>query len=124
MNLHLSDAPGLNLFTAYGAGYVAVCEKRYGASLIVLPGKIITDWSVECFAALDSSHFAAILEWEPEVVLLGTGNLLRFPHPGLTEPLIRAQIGLEVMNTPSACRTYNLLASEGRRVAAAILLEP
>jgi uncharacterized protein len=73
---------------------------------------------------LEAAHFEAILEFMPEIVLLGTGGTLRFPHPRLTEALIRAQIGVEVMDTPAACRTYNILASEGRKVAAALLLSP
>ena len=122
MKFHLADAPGLNLFTGYGSDYVAVNQKHYQSSLIVLPDRIVEDWPPQSFEALNSGHFEAILELAPEIVLLGTGDILRFPHPRLSEALIRVQIGLEVMDTPAACRTYNILASEGRKVAVALIL--
>lgn len=122
MKFHLADAAGLNLFTGYDIDYVAVNHQRYPASLIVLPDRIAEEWPPQSFAALEAAHFEAILEFRPEIVLLGTGSALRFPHPRLTEALIRAHIGVEVMDTPAACRTYNILASEGRRVAAALIL--
>jgi uncharacterized protein len=122
LKFHLADAADLNLFTGYDTDFVAVNHQRYHASLIVLPDGIIADWSPQSFSALDAAHFEAILELKPEIVLLGTGNTLRFPHPRMTEVLIRAHIGVEVMDTPAACRTYNILASEGRKVAAALIL--
>lgn len=123
MKLHLANAPGLNLFTGYGPDYVAVNDQQQcESSLIVLPHRIVTDWPPQSFEALSSGDFEALLEFNPEIVLLGTGETLRFPHPRLTEALIRAGVGLEVMNTPAACRTYNILASEGRKVAAALIL--
>lgn len=122
MKLHLENAAGLNLFSGYDTDYVAVNHQRYQASLIVLPDRIVENWPPRDFAALESAHFEFILEFQPEIVLLGTGDSLRFPHPSLTEVLTRARIGIEVMNTPAACRTYNILAAEGRKVAAALLL--
>ncbi|MDD5328659.1 MAG: Mth938-like domain-containing protein [Sulfuricella sp.] len=122
MQFNLADAAGLNLFTAYGEDYVAVNHQTYRASLIVLPEKIVADWPPSGFEALSQAHFEAILEFQPEIVLLGTGPTLRFPHPSLTQALIQAQIGLEVMDTAAACRTYNILVTEGRRVAAALII--
>jgi len=122
LKLHLDNAAGLNLFTGYDADYVAVNHQRYQTSLIVLPDRIVEDWPPQDFAALEAAHFEFILEFQPEIVLLGTGDTLRFPHPCITEALIRARIGIEVMNTPAACRTYNILASEDRKVAAALIL--
>ncbi len=92
------------------------------ASLIVLPDRVITDWPPSGFEALSQAHFEVILEFKPEIVLLGTGATLRFPHPSLTQALIRMQVGLEVMDTAAACRTYNILVTEGRKVAAALIL--
>lgn len=123
MKFHLADAPDLNLFTAYDSGYVAVNHKRYQSSLIVLPDRIVEDWPPHSFESLAAPHFEALLEFNPEIVLLGTGSALRFPHPRLTQALIQARIGVEVMDTPAACRTYNILAGEGRKVAAALLLD-
>ena len=72
--------------------------------------------------SLSESDFAALAALTPEVALFGSGATMRFPHPRLTRALTEARIGLEVMDTPAACRTYNILAAEGRRVAAAILI--
>jgi uncharacterized protein len=113
---------GVNLFTGYGEGYVLINGERHDHSLIVAPENV-TAWEVESFEALREEHFAALAALGPEIVLLGTGRWLRFPHPGLTAPLAQARIGLEVMDVNAACRTYNILVSEDRRVAAALLLE-
>ena len=99
-----------------------VSGARHEASVIVLPERI-EPWTVADFADLTEEHFAAIAALGPEVVLLGTGTRLRFPHPRLTAPLARARIGLEVMDLQAACRTFNILAAEGRSVVAALLLE-
>jgi uncharacterized protein len=74
------------------------------------------------FDALQAAHFDALLELQPEVVLFGSGSQLRFPHPRLYQALSKARIGVECMDTPAACRTYNILMSEDRKVVAMILL--
>lgn len=122
MKLHASARTHLNTFTGYGEGYVMVNGARHEASLIVQPERVQA-WPVSAFAALAETHFAQLAALEPEVVLLGTGSRLRFPHPGLSAPLARAGIGLEVMDVQAACRTYNILVAEDRRVLAALLLE-
>ena len=122
MKLHLSAPGALNAFTGYGAGYVSVNGKRFERSLIVLPDRIVADWGAESFAALAPAHFETFVALAPEIVLLGTGARLRFPHPELTRALVEARIGLEVMDVQAACRTYNILAAESRKVAAAVLL--
>ena len=122
MKLHLADAAGLNLFTGYGENYVEINQQRHENSLIVLPGMIVKDWNIASFEHLTTMHFEFLVDLKPEIVLLGTGVKLRFPAPALTRALITAQIGLEVMDTAAACRTYNILAAEGRKVAAALLL--
>ena len=123
LKLHLTGSGALNLFTAYGEGYVAVNGRRYGKSLIVLPDRIVEDWGATSFDALSDAHMAALAGLDREVVLLGTGKLLRFPRPELMRPLAQAGVGVEVMDLQAACRTYNILASEGRRVAAALLFD-
>ncbi len=122
MKLHLSRAGGTNAFTAYGPGYVEVNGRRYERSLLVLPDRIVADWAPESFAALAPAHLEALVAAAPEVVLLGTGAVLRFPAPEITRALVEARIGLEVMDAPAACRTFNILVAEGRSVAAALLL--
>ena len=122
LKLHLSANIGQNLFTGYGAGYVMVNRVRYENNLIILPDRIIEDWAVESFEQLAPEHFNFLLSLRPEMVLFGTGTTLRFPHPKLTRMLIESKVGIEVMDTSAACRTYNILTEEGRRVAAALLV--
>lgn len=121
MKFHLSTAEG-NVFTGHGAGFVRLGVVEYRENLLVTPEKIVTGWASAGFDALTEADFAALAALAPEVALLGTGPSLRFPDPRLTRPLIDARIGLEVMDTAAACRTFNILAAEGRRVAAGILL--
>jgi uncharacterized protein len=122
MKLHLSTASGVHLITGYGDGYVEVDARRYESSLIILPDRIIADWPVPQFAALTTRHLGALAEHRPEIVLLGTGRRHRFPAPALLADLIMHDIGFEVMDSKAACRTYNILVAEGRRVAAALIL--
>ncbi|MEK6663420.1 MAG: Mth938-like domain-containing protein [Pseudomonadota bacterium] len=122
MKLHLSQHPGQNLFTNYGAGYVMVNQQRFEKSLIVLPDKLIDDWAPRSLDELTETHFEFLAGLDAEIVLLGTGAVLHFPHPRLTAPLATRRIGFEVMDTYAAARTYNILMGEGRRVAAALLL--
>lgn len=110
----------MRAFTGYGDGYVLVNGERYARSLLVTPERVL-DWAPGSFAELAEAHFAQIAAWGPEVVLLGTGARLRFPAPALSAPLARAGVGLEVMDVQAACRTYNILAAEDRRVVAALL---
>ncbi len=120
MKLQISPVPALNAFNAYGDDYVAVNGERHETSLIVLPERIVP-WQVAGFDALQEGDFALLAGLAPEIVLLGTGPRLRFPDPRLARALADARIGLEVMDTRAACRTYNVLVAEHRRVAAALL---
>ena len=121
MKLHLSKTDGLNTFTGYGEGYVAVNGTPYRSNIAVLPGQLLPEWTTASFETLSEADFAKLAELQPEILLLGTGKTLRFPPPALLQPLMAARIGVEVMDTQAACRTYNILVAEGRRVAAAIL---
>lgn len=123
MKLHLDAGSGLNRFTGYGDGYVAINGERRSTSMIVLPSEPVEAWAPACFNDLAAAHFVALAARELEIVLLGTGARLRFPRPEVVRPLIEARIGVEVMDVLAACRTYNILVSEGRKVAAALLLE-
>jgi uncharacterized protein len=122
LKLHLSGFSEQNMFTGYGTGYVMVNRTRYEHNLIILPDRIIEDWQALTFEQLTADHFESLLPLQPEMVLFGTGAALRFPHPSLTKALIASKIGVEVMDTSAACRTYNILTAEGRRVAAALLI--
>ena len=122
MKLHLTRPEGNQLITGYGDGWVEINEARYQHSLIVLPNLLLPDWQASCFEELTEVHFERLLQLAPEVVLLGTGGKHRFLHPRLNRHLTAAGIGLESMATPAACRTYNILMAEGRKVAAALIL--
>jgi len=121
VKFHLDQSAG-NVFTGHGRDYVRIGETDYRENLLVTPEQLVGSWAPGGFDALSESDFAALAALRPEVALLGTGRTMRFPHPRLTRPLVDAGIGLEVMDTPAACRTYNILAAEGRKVAAAILV--
>jgi uncharacterized protein len=123
MKFHLARAQGRNLFSGYGPGYVVVNGVRYGRSLIVLQDRVV-EWEVASFEDLTEAAFAALAELALEIVVLGTGARLRFPHPSLTRALHAVGAGLEVMDTHAACRTYNILLSENRRVGAALIVDP
>ncbi len=121
MKIHLESSAGQNLIHAYTSGSITINNKAYTRSLIVTPAQV-TDWPPASFDDLQAVHFAMMAGMPWEVVILGTGAKLRFPPPSLTRALVEAKIGLEVMDTGAACRTYNILMSDGRRVAAALLM--
>lgn len=122
MKLHLNTRTNQNIFTAHGTGYVTVSGQRFEHSIVVTPEQVFTDWQPHNFDALSESDFAYLLAMKPEIVLLGTGAQQCFPHPRLYQQLTAAGIGVESMDTPAACRTYNILMGEDRKVIAAILL--
>ena len=122
MKFHLNTGSG-NIFTAYGNGFVEINAVRYDQNLLAMPERVVTDWASGGFGSLTREDFAMLLEWKPEIVLLGTGAAIRFPHPRLTADLTAARIGVDVMDVQAACRTYNVLAGEGRQVVAALLIE-
>lgn len=122
MKLHLTEAIGKNAVTGYGDGYVLVNQQRHERTLVVLPDRLLTDWPPSSFEALTADHVAALLPLGAEIILLGTGGQLRFPRAEIMAPLIRARVGYEIMDVQAACRTFNVLVSEERKVAAALLL--
>ncbi len=119
MKLHLASSTGL-LFTGYGTDYVEINQQRLQGSLIVTSEQTLA-WQPKDFEQLTEADFTRLLDHAPELVLLGTGQTLRFPHPSLYRTLNERQIGVEVMDIGALCRTFNILASEGRRVVAAIV---
>ncbi|HEB57289.1 MAG TPA: hypothetical protein ENI98_13515 [Gammaproteobacteria bacterium] len=91
------------------------------SSFIITRGQLITDWPVSRFEDLTAASMEPLCQLEPELIILGTGAKLRFPDAEITRPVHEAGIGLEVMDTTAACRTFNVLSAEGRQVAAAII---
>lgn len=122
MALHLQTNSTQRLFTGHGPDYVAVNGQRYTQALVVMARAVRADWPATDFASLTADHFDYFLELQPEVILLGTGAQQRFPHPELFRSLIERGIAIEFMDTPAACRTYNILVAEDRKVVAAVLL--
>ena len=122
MKLHASVPAGANVINAYGADYVMVNGARWQSSVVVTANEVFS-WQAERFDALRESDFDQLKNLGLEIVLLGTGPKQRFPHPRLIAALARAGIGVEVMDMQAACRTYNILVAEARKVAAALLFE-
>jgi uncharacterized protein len=123
LKLHQEASGALNTITSYGADYVAINLQRHEGSIIVMPETPVIAWPVSSFEALTPEDFDALIAIAPEVVVFGSGTRLRFPHPRLVAKLTQQRIGVETMDFGAACRTYNILMSEGRRVAAALLIE-
>jgi uncharacterized protein len=122
VKLHLGGQDGRYYFSAYGDDHVLVNGQRFDFGLVVGPTLLDQDaFHGVTFETLESRHFEWLATQQAEIILLGTGQRLRFPHPSLTRALIEARIGLEVMDTGAACRTHNILAGEGRKVVTAIL---
>ncbi|MFN7510803.1 MAG: Mth938-like domain-containing protein [Betaproteobacteria bacterium] len=124
MKLHADPLTSLNTVTAYGPGFIEVNAQRISGAVLVSPDQPLADFPVDRFDDLTEEHFTGLLARQPEIVLLGTGARQRFAHPRLTRSLAQARVGVECMTTQAACRTYNLLMTEGRRVLAIFLPEP
>jgi uncharacterized protein len=122
MKLQLTRADGQNVFTGYGEGYVSINNERRERSIVVAPDAPVQDWAPRTLETLSAADLDPILELKPEIVILGTGESLRFPPASVTRVLIEARLGYEIMDTRAACRTYNILMAEGRHVVAAILI--
>lgn len=122
MKFHL-QAPGAHVVTGCGNGWVRIGADEYRSGVVLLPDRVVPGWAPAGFDALTADDFARLLESLPEIVLLGTGALQRFAHPRLLKTLYDARIGVESMDTRAACRTFNILAAEGRRVVAALAIE-
>ncbi len=122
MKLQIEKAEGLNAFTAYGDGYVSINAVRHTRNVLVLPDRLVPDWTTADFAALSHSDFEWLAGLNEPILILGTGAKQRFPTPEVMRPLLALGRSVEIMDTPAACRTYNVLINEGRRAAAALLM--
>ncbi|MFP5344490.1 MAG: Mth938-like domain-containing protein [Gammaproteobacteria bacterium] len=133
MKFHLEGSAGRYSILSYAPGRITVklpaADRTASAgreiltqSLIISPGQLLRGWPPQSCAELRAGHFEQLIELNPEVVLFGSGAQLIFPSASTLAPLIRQGIGIEVMSTDAACRTYNLLMADGRRVTAALLM--
>ncbi len=121
MKLHLSPAHGIHLITAQGPGFIEVNRVRHTTSLL-LTADSVRPWAITDIASLTREMVAEWIALHPELVLIGSGERHQFPTPGSYRDLLEAGIGVEIMSTDAACRTYNFLASEGRQVLATLIL--
>lgn len=118
------DKFDVQAITGYGPGWVAVQAEKIEHSVILGSRGERVDWHCKSFEDLTPAHFEQLAELKPELVIFGSGDRIRFPQPVWLKPLIAQRLGLETMDTRAACRTYNILAQEGRHVVMALLLEP
>ncbi|MEO8040148.1 MAG: Mth938-like domain-containing protein [Betaproteobacteria bacterium] len=123
MKLHLDQFDGLNAFSGYGPGYVRVNGQRHASSLVVFPDRIIESWPVRRLEDLVEPALDFLAGLPLEIVLVGTGARMQMLHPKHYRSLSVSRIGVEVMDTQAACRTYNILLAEGRKIAAALVVE-
>ena len=125
MKLHLSNPNGNHLIKScekHGDNYqIRIGGALYTSSLIVTSEKLEV-WPINHFSDLQTADFSRLAGFNSEVIILGTGSRLTFPDPRLTRPLIEPGIGLEVMDTPAACRTWNILLADGRNATAGLIL--
>ena len=122
MRLSLDADRTVNTIRGYGNGQISVNELQLRCSVIVTPEQLIPDWKPQRFDQLSEADFDILRQLKPEIVLLGTGEQHRFVHPRLLRPMLERNLGVEVMATAAACRTYNVIVAEGRRVAAALII--
>ena len=109
--------------TAYGSGWIAIQGEKIMHSVLITSEGMRLDWNCKSFDDLGPEHFLQLTQLDVELVIFGSGERHRFPKPEWQAGLIQRRIGLETMDTQAACRTYNILAGEGRKVAAALLIE-
>lgn len=121
MKLQADRIEGRNAIARHSASGVIVNGAEYTHSVVVSWQAEPRAWPVTDFDALEAGHFDALAEGAPQLIVFGSGARLRFPPPRLLAGLMRARIGVETMDTPAACRTYNILLAEGRAVVAALL---
>ena len=121
MKFTLESNAAVNLITAYGNGEICLRERTLRGSVIVTPTDVIENWRVSSIEELDLNALEPVLALAPDLIVLGTGARLRFPVPGLRSQVTARGVGLEIMDTGAACRTYNVLVLEGRKVVAALL---
>ena len=123
MKLHSSRTEKYKTVTGYDRAGVEINAQRFDYSVLVMPETAPRAWSVTRFEDLKAEHFEAIAADKPDVVILGTGERQRFVHPRLVTSLSSQRIGVESMDSHAACRTYNILMGEGRKVTLALIIE-
>lgn len=124
MKFNLDQSTTINVVRAYGPGLIRIGERSFSRSVIVTATTLREDWRPRRISELQEADLAELLQIRPEILLIGSGLRQEFPQRAALAALYAARIGFEVMDTGAACRTYNVLAAEGRSVAAALIVEP
>lgn len=122
MLFHEEKNSSIYTVKSYQPGTLVINDLTYTKSLIICYNQLIPDWPPQTFNALTSKDLDILLQLKLELVLIGTGSKQHFPSAAILSPLIQANLGYEIMDTAAACRTFNLLATDGRKVAAALLI--
>lgn len=122
MKLHLHQSHNLYTISSHGPGFFKINDVCYNKSLIVHPQEEPTFWPISNSSSLNANNLRDLIKLNAEIVIIGTGARHQILHPSILSPLLEAKIGIEVMNTPAACRTFNILTSEGRNIVAALML--
>ena len=117
------DQSDVQSISGYGPGWIGVNGEKISSSVIIGSKGQRVDWPAARFEDLDARHFEQLAQLDCEIVIFGSGARIRFPQAAWLRPLMAKRVGIETMDTAAACRTYNILAQEGRSVAAALLLE-
>jgi uncharacterized protein len=123
VKLQPDQLPSQNMVTRYDSEFLEINAQRYKNSILLMPHGPVLPWLVSSWTDLNRSHFTEIAHQKPELVIFGSGSKIRFVEPSLLQDLIQLRIGFETMDTPAACRTYNILMGEGRLVLGAFLME-
>jgi len=123
LKLHADPRSTYHAVNACGQDHVVVDGRPVRRSLLLLPDHLDESWGPDTFNTLATEHLQSLLTLSCDVLLLGTGQRQHFPAMSLLRPIYEAGRSIEVMDTPAACRTYNILVAEGRHVAAALIVE-
>jgi len=122
MKLSAADSDSGHLILGYDPGRILIGGRIYTHGLIVSPERIAADWGPENAIDLAAEHFEALLAFDPRIIIVGTGKHQVFPDPDTYLTVLQRGLGIDIMDTGAACRTYNILASEGRKVAAGLIM--
>lgn len=120
MQFNLDNGDAAFQIKSYDKGLIIVNEQTYHYPILIMPTHLIAPWGPNNFEALSVNDFEMILPYKPKIFILGTGEHHRFPPANLYAPLINHNIGIEIMDTKAACRTYTILMAEGREVVAGL----
>jgi len=123
MKITLQTGPGVNLVRSFVPGELRVGDEVIHSSCLLTAESMDADWPPQTLGELTLAHLEQVVARQPEIVLIGSGTKQRFPERALMTALLSKRIGVEVMDTAAACRTFNILVSEDRRVVAALFVK-